>query len=64
MAHGEASSYTLLANHNFADSASWAATSLSHWSVAAYVGSMAGTLYAAVSLHSYVLSLVFCVAQV
>ena len=31
---------------------------------AAYAGSMAGTLYAALSLHSYVLSLVFCAAQV
>lgn len=30
----------------------------------AYAGSMAGTLYAALSLHSYVLSLVFCTAQV
>lgn len=33
-------------------------------SVAVYLGSMAGTLYAAVSLHSYVLSLVFCAIQV
>jgi hypothetical protein len=30
---------------------------------AAYAGSMAGTLYAALSMHSYVLSLVFCGAQ-
>lgn len=30
---------------------------------AAYVGSMGGTLYAALSMHSYVLSLVFCGAQ-
>lgn len=30
---------------------------------AAYVGSMGGTLYAAMAMHSYVLSIICCAAQ-
>ena len=33
-------------------------------SCAGYLGSMGGTLYAALALHSYILSLVCCAAQV
>ena len=31
---------------------------------AAYLGSMGGTLYAALAMHSYVMSLICCAAQV
>ena len=31
---------------------------------AGYLGSMIGTLWAALHMHSYVLSIIFCVAQV